>query len=51
MDGFEPYDLSTGVEAYAEGTSFLVVVNPQDDVEGHSQISGILTPEEGKDKT
>ncbi len=49
-DGFEPYDLGTGVEAYArvdaEGTSFLVLINPQDDVEGHLQISGIITPSE-----
>lgn len=49
-DGFQLYDLGTGVEAYAkvdaDGTSFLVVVNPQDDVEGHLQISGIITPAE-----
>lgn len=49
-EGFEPYDIGTGVESYArvdaEGTSFLVVVNPQDDVEGHLQISGIITPAE-----
>lgn len=49
-DGFEPYDLGTGVEAYArvdaEGMVFLVVVNPQDDVEGHLQISGIIAPVE-----
>ncbi|MDD4844375.1 MAG: hypothetical protein PHU31_08585, partial [Anaerotignum sp.] len=42
-DGFEPYDLGTGVESYArvdaEGTSFLVLINPQNDVEGHLQIS------------
>ena len=49
-DGFEPYDLGTGVEAYAridaEGMSYLVLINPQDDVEGHLQISGIIAPAE-----
>lgn len=49
-DGFEPYDIGTGVETYArvdaEGTTFLVVVNPQNDMEGHLQISGIITPAE-----
>lgn len=49
-DGFEPYDLGTGVEAYAkvdaDETSYLVAINPQDDIEGHLQISGIITPAE-----
>jgi len=49
-DGFELTDVGTGVEAYArideEGTTFLVVVNPQDDVEGHLQLSGIISPAE-----
>ncbi len=49
-DGFEPYDIGNDLDAYArvdaEGTSFLVVINPQNDVEGHLQISGIITPVE-----
>ncbi len=50
-DGFEPFDLGTGVETYArvdqEGNSYLVLINPQNDVEGHLQISGIISrPEE-----
>jgi len=47
---FEPVDIGTGVEAYVYtdgiGNEFLVVVNPQDDVAGHLQISGIITPAE-----
>jgi hypothetical protein len=50
VDGFEPYDVGNNLDAYArvdaEGTSFLVVINPQNDVEGHLQISGIITPAE-----
>lgn len=49
-DGFEPYDIGNDLDAYvrvdAEGTSFLVVINPQNDVDGHLQISGIVTPNE-----
>lgn len=49
-DGFEPYELESGVEAYAmvdaAGTSYIVAINPQNDVEGHLQISGIITPAE-----
>lgn len=49
-DGFSPYELESGVEAYAkvdaEGVSYLVLINPQDDVEGHLQISGVITPAE-----
>jgi hypothetical protein len=49
-DGFEPFDLGTGVETYArvdqEGNSYLVLINPQNDVEGHLQISGIISPPE-----
>ncbi|MDD2620909.1 MAG: hypothetical protein PHC92_09615 [Syntrophomonadaceae bacterium] len=49
-DGFEPYELESGVEAYArvdeEGMSYLVLLNPQDDVEGHFQLSGIISPAE-----
>ncbi len=45
---FELVDIGTGVEAYVFtdgiGNEFLVVVNPQDDVAGHLQISGIITP-------
>jgi hypothetical protein len=30
----------------AAGTSYIVAINPQNDVEGHLQISGIITPAE-----
>ncbi len=49
-DGFAPYDAGIESETYARideaGMSYLVVINPQDDVEGHLQISGIIAPAE-----
>lgn len=46
-DGFQAIETENGVEAYeridAEGNSYIVAINPQNDLVGHLQIYGVIT--------